>query len=68
MSLFAVHSYRDFSDNDLRGIGYSLLHCKGYDEKFHGVACLGKTVKSYTVEELRKLERLSCLSCVYFKP
>lgn len=57
MGLFAVHSYRGFSDNDLRGIGYTLLHCKGFDEKFHGVACLAKTVKSYTVEELHKLER-----------
>lgn len=59
MGLSSIDSPRNLSDADLRGIGCALLHCKGFDEKFHGIACLGKTVKSFTVEELHKLERTS---------
>ena len=49
--------YRDYSDDELRELGFSLLQENGYDEKFQGIECLVKTIPSFNPDHLHQLER-----------
>ena len=47
----------DHSDADIRALGFDLLREEGYDEKFQGIECLAKTIKSFSADE-KGLDRL----------
>ena len=47
----------DHSDADIRALGFDLLREEGYDEKFQGIECLAKTIKSFSADDLHTLER-----------
>ena len=47
---------RDYSQEELRDLGFALLQEEGFDEKFEGIECLVKICKKMTVDDFKLLE------------